>query len=320
MTGREDEEGPRRFLIATAVSRYPNCAAWDRPGLVEARDRIIELFTGKLGYRHQTALGLDPTRRQLTDHLRAFCTSPERREDDLVVVYLSGHGEILEDDGEHVLLMADTDPADVSYTALPTADLVRVLRGTKIRRLLLILDTCYSGQGGNELAAAALERLSAQWGQGQSSSGPVIVSKTRPAVPGTRLGAAPRLPSALCSTQRSGPGNPAFGFVDGFRSSSEKVGARSKLFGPRCRPCGLGRAPTETSLAQRAREVSVGLIRIPVSAGTRAHEADADELPLLVHAAPVRVLDDSGPVGGGEARYLDGLPAVAVDQPDVSVR
>ncbi|WP_086672165.1 caspase family protein [Streptomyces albovinaceus] len=174
------EEGPRRFLIATAVARYPKCPEWDRPGLVKARDRIIELFTGKLGYCHETALGLDPTKTQLTDHLRAFCTSPERREDDLVVVYLSGHGEVLEDGGEHVLLMSDADPADVTYTALATADLVRVLRGTRIRRLLLILDTCYSGQGGNELAAAALERLGAQWGQRQSSSGLVIVSSAQP--------------------------------------------------------------------------------------------------------------------------------------------
>jgi WD40 repeat protein len=175
-----DGEGPRRYLIATAVSRYPKCSAWDRPGLVQAREEIVELFTEKLGYTHHTALGLDSTRLQLTDQLRAFCTSDERREDDLVVVYLSGHGEVLEDGNEHVLLMADTDPADVTYTALPTADLVRVLRGTRIRRLLLILDTCYSGQGGNELAAAALERLGAQWGQGQSSSGLVIMSSAQP--------------------------------------------------------------------------------------------------------------------------------------------
>ncbi|MFE1841627.1 caspase family protein, partial [Streptomyces sviceus] len=178
--GGEGEEGPRRFLIATAVARYPKCPEWDRPGLVEARDQIIELFTGMLGYHHETALGLDPTKTQLTDHLRAFCTSPDRREDDLVVVYLSSHGEVLEDGNEHVLLMSDADPDDVTYSALPTADLVRVLRGTRIRRLLLILDTCYSGQGGNELAAAAIERLGAQWGQSQSRSGLVIVSSAQP--------------------------------------------------------------------------------------------------------------------------------------------
>ncbi|MEU6277073.1 caspase family protein [Streptomyces populi] len=173
-------EEPRRYLIATAVSRYPKCPDWDRPGLVRAREQVIDLFTGQLGYRHESALGLDPTVQQLREHLRAFCTSAERREDDLVVVYLSGHGEVLEDGGEHVLLMSDTDPADVAFTSLPTADLVRVIRGTRVRRLLLILDTCYSGQGGNELAAAALERLDTQRGQNTTGVGLVIVSSAQP--------------------------------------------------------------------------------------------------------------------------------------------
>ncbi|MFG2785707.1 caspase family protein [Streptomyces prunicolor] len=175
-----DGEEPRRYLIATAVARYPKCADWDRPGLVEAREQVIELFTQQLGYHHYTALGLDPTRSQLTEQLRAFCTSQDRREDDLIVLYLSGHGEVLEDGHEHVLLMADTDPADVAWTSLPTADLVRALRGTKVRRLLLMLDTCYSGQGGNELAAAALERLGTQWGPGTTSPGLVVVSSAQP--------------------------------------------------------------------------------------------------------------------------------------------
>jgi WD40 repeat protein len=174
------EDGPRRFLIATAVSRYPKCPQWDRPGLVEARERIIGLFTRKLGYQHQTALGLDPTRSQLTDQLRAFCKSADRREDDLLAVYLSGHGEILDDGEEHVLLTADTDPDDIAYTALPTVELARaMLRDTPLRRLLLILDTCYSGRGGNELAATALQRLSSRWSQA-TGSGLVIVASAQP--------------------------------------------------------------------------------------------------------------------------------------------
>ncbi|MER5387270.1 caspase family protein [Streptomyces sp. NPDC002688] len=176
---RLDGEEPRRFLIAAAVSRYPKCPDWDRPGLVRAREQVIDLFTQQLGYRHESALGLDPTMQQLREHLWAFCTSAERREDDLVVVYLSGHGEVLEDGGEHVLLLSDTDPADVAFTSLPTADLVRVIRGSRIRRLLLILDTCYSGQGGNELAAKALERLGTQW-QSTTGAGLVIVSSAQP--------------------------------------------------------------------------------------------------------------------------------------------
>ncbi|MEU9662841.1 caspase family protein [Streptomyces chartreusis] len=172
--------GPRRFLIATAVAHYPKHPKWDRPALVDARERIIDLFTRELGYRHQTALGLDPTRAQMTDQLRAFCKSPDRREDDLLAVYISGHGEVLEDDRDHVLYTSDTDPEDIAYTALPTVELARaMLRDTKLRRLLLLLDTCYSSQGGNEMAAAALERINRQW-RLATGSGLVIVSSAQP--------------------------------------------------------------------------------------------------------------------------------------------
>ena len=208
MTGAADADsgGPRRFLIATAVSHYPKCPAWDRPGLGEAREKVIELFTGHLGYRHQTGLGLDPTRAQLTDQLRAFCKSPDRREDDLLAVYICGHGEVLDDGGDHVLLTCDTDPDDIAYTALPTVDLARaMLRDTKVRRLLLMLDTCYSGQGGNEMAAAALERIGAQWGQA-AGSGLVVVSSAQPHQQ-ARAGAFPTLlAQAVASRATAGHG------------------------------------------------------------------------------------------------------------------
>ncbi|MCZ0999394.1 hypothetical protein O1M63_16920 [Streptomyces mirabilis] len=72
-----DRDDPvRRFLIATAVAHYARAPRWDRPGLVHARERIIELFTGALGYTHVDDLGLDPTREQLTSRLRAFCRAP----------------------------------------------------------------------------------------------------------------------------------------------------------------------------------------------------------------------------------------------------
>ncbi|MFD5415433.1 hypothetical protein [Streptomyces nojiriensis] len=171
---------PRRYLIAAVVAEYPKNRDWDRPGLLEARDRVVDLFTRRLGYRLHDSLPLNPSGRQLTDALRAFCTSPERREDDLLTIYLSCHGEILDDGEEHVLLTTDTDPEDLTYTALPTADLTRaVLRGSRIRRVLLLLDACYVGQGGNQMAAAALERLGATWGR-SSGSGLVVVSSAQP--------------------------------------------------------------------------------------------------------------------------------------------
>ncbi|MFF2330170.1 MULTISPECIES: caspase family protein [unclassified Streptomyces] len=171
---------PRRYLIATAVTNYPKAPAaleWDRPGLADARDQVIDLFATHLGYTHVSDLGLNPTEAHLLAALRDFSTSPNRRPDDLLAVYIAGHGEVLAD-GEHVLLTSDTDPDDID-DALPTLTLARkILRGTRVRRLLLMLDTCFSGQGGNELLSA-MAHLKGQWNNG-TESGLAILTSAQP--------------------------------------------------------------------------------------------------------------------------------------------
>ena len=175
------EAEPRRFLIATATAHYKNEPAWNRPSLVQARQEVIDLFTGYLGYQHVTELGLNPTQGQLTERLREFCRSAELREDDMVAVYLAGHGEVLEEEhgGGHVFFTHDTDPDDLG-DALSAEQLARkMLLGTRVRRALLMLDTCYSGQGGHELVSAALERIQHTWSS-TPGSGLVIVSSSQP--------------------------------------------------------------------------------------------------------------------------------------------
>ena len=163
MTGSGSAAQGRRLLVATAVAHYPKAPQWDRPGLAPARQQVIDLFTGALGYTHVSDLGLDPTETQLTEHLRTLCRHHVRPEDHLVV-YIAGHGEVLDDGGgRHVLLTADTDPDDVA-DALPTLRLAdKMLLGTPVQRLLLLLDTCYSGGGGNQVAAAVLTGMEREW-------------------------------------------------------------------------------------------------------------------------------------------------------------
>ena len=175
MSGTE----PRRFLIATAISHYPNAPAeleWDRPGLVEARHRIVELFTEELGYTHVSDLGLNPTKNQLARELREFCRSPERRADDVIAVYIAGHGEVL-GNGDYVLLTADTEPDDLYDALLPSTLARKILAGTKVRRLLLMLDTCFSGQGGNELLSA-MARLKNDWREDEA--GLAVITSAQP--------------------------------------------------------------------------------------------------------------------------------------------
>ena len=67
-------------------------------------------------------------------------------------MYLAGHGDVLPvgaAGAEHVLLPADAVPADPYRRVIKSADLAQwMLAGTQVRRLLLMMDTCFSGQGG----------------------------------------------------------------------------------------------------------------------------------------------------------------------------
>ncbi|MGH3801414.1 MAG: caspase family protein, partial [Pseudonocardiaceae bacterium] len=191
----ESEVVGHRFLLTCAMIRYQHCADWNRDELAEDVDRLAQLLCGDFlpvdaRYQHRDVLGDSPTSVQLLDRLRAFCTSPDRRVNDYLVVYLTGHGEIL-DDGDHVLLASDTRPSDLLHRTVPTADIVkRALAGTRVRRLLLLLDTCYSGRGGEDLAREALRRMDqpASASSEEAGRGIVVVAATRPyqlAVPGT---------------------------------------------------------------------------------------------------------------------------------------
>jgi WD40 repeat protein len=188
----------RRFLLTCAMTRYQHCPDWNREELIHDVDRVARLFCGDFlqmhaRYEHVRVLGDSPTSVELLDGLRDFCTSPQRRYDDYIVVYLTGHGEIL-DNGDYVVLASDTRPTDLLHRTVPTSELVRLaLAGTRVRRLLLLLDTCYSGQGGTDLAREALLRLDQPEPVPDSeinpatASGVVVVAATRPyqqALPG----------------------------------------------------------------------------------------------------------------------------------------
>ena len=154
--GLMGEAGGRRFLLTAAVTQYVHDPALDRPELAGDVDRMAALFAG-FGYAHVQPTASSPTHAQLRDGLRAFCRAPERSPDDFVAVYLACHGAVLEPYNEFVLLPSDVDPADLMTLALRPEFLVDLLlRETSLQRLLLMLDTCYSGQGGQDAAAAAV--------------------------------------------------------------------------------------------------------------------------------------------------------------------
>ncbi len=193
-----EAHGGRRFLLTCAMTRYDHCAEWDREELHADVARMVGLFCGDFlpeagRYSHADVLGESPTSVELRDRLRDFFLSTDRHPDDYVVVYLTGHGEIL-DDGDFVVLTRDTHPSDLLNRTVPAGDIVKMaLANTRVRRLLLLLDTCYSGRGGEDMTREALRRIDDpgkrpdDQDETSEGGGVVLVAATRPyqqALPG----------------------------------------------------------------------------------------------------------------------------------------
>lgn len=173
-----DSVAANRFLLTAAITRYPHDPELDRPELADDVTRIAGLFTRDFGYAHVPLPGDSPTQAQLRDGLRGFCMAEERDPDDFVAIYLACHGAILEPN-EFVLLPSDIDPDDLVPLAVTPQDLVKwLLAGTEVRRLLLMLDTCYSGQGGGDIAKAAVDWINRPGAA--DLTGVVVVTATHP--------------------------------------------------------------------------------------------------------------------------------------------
>ncbi len=143
-----EETLKRRFLIATGVTAGLLKSA-DR--LVESVGRMAEIFQDKLGYERVTALDLNPTTDEMRQELRAFAKkcSPH----DIVTLYHTGHADMVA--SRHRLWMGNT--GDQIADTLVTSELAELmLASTSVCNLLIILDTCFAGQGGTEVLLAGI--------------------------------------------------------------------------------------------------------------------------------------------------------------------
>ncbi len=146
---------PRRFLIAAGTRRYRDPAISDLPGVDADVERVAELFAA-LGYTRVLAeCGKDPTAHEFLSRFESWLADPDRRPDDIVVVYYAGHG-VRAKGGYHYLLCADSRLDHLVSTAIKTNDLAMLLGDeTLMCRSLILLDTCYAGAGVADVAALA---------------------------------------------------------------------------------------------------------------------------------------------------------------------
>src|SRR5262249_36384770 len=95
-----------------------------------------------------------PTADQLRSGLEVWLQSPERRPDDIVVIYYAGHG--VKANLRHYLMCRGSDEGLLVSTAIRADDLALMFANRPDEaQTLIILDTCYAGAGTGDMAVIA---------------------------------------------------------------------------------------------------------------------------------------------------------------------
>jgi uncharacterized caspase-like protein len=159
-----------RWAVVIGVGRH------DHPQIPRLRysvpdaEAIARVLTGPGGFPPEHVLLLTdtserkPTLRNLKWALGSFLARSAGK-DDVVLVFFAGHGapEVdhrgLERDGlAKYLIPSDADPEDLYSTALPMDELQTVFGRLEAERVVVFLDTCYSGAAGGRTFASARTR------------------------------------------------------------------------------------------------------------------------------------------------------------------
>jgi WD40 repeat protein len=110
-------------------------------------------------------IGTDPTKAAIESTIDRWLHAPERRASDVVTIYFAGHGSTT-DAGRHYLWPSDYDPDRLISTAVPTESFAAMLEGSPVRQMMIIVDTCNSGQGAFDFSAFFARVQSAQRAEG----------------------------------------------------------------------------------------------------------------------------------------------------------
>ncbi len=142
----------RRFLVAAGTEHYDDGAEL---ASVPEDLRKMAAFFGQLGYCEQLPeVRLDPRSGALRSALSEWLNGADRRDSDTAVIYYSGHGD--SQASYFYLLTTDSKENRYADTALRADFVLEALGETpKVRRVLLILDACYAGQGAFDAAEVA---------------------------------------------------------------------------------------------------------------------------------------------------------------------
>lgn len=150
------ENEPRRYLIAIGSPECPKMEGYAKLDRVEEDIRqVVEIFQEQ-GYVRvlNEEIELGASSQTIIKVVSRWFSSENRRLSDHVIIYYGGHG----DDGKrfrhHYLFTSDSTEHPINTTAIKTKDFIECFfAGSKQyapQNILLILDTCYAGEGARQ--------------------------------------------------------------------------------------------------------------------------------------------------------------------------
>ncbi len=185
-----------RWAVVIGIGSYDAKSVPRLRYAVPDADAVYRTLIDVAGFRRDHVVLLTdtterkPTLRNLRQVLGTFLARSPRKED-TVLIFFAGHGapEVdprgVERDGlAKYLIPADADPDDLYSTALPMDEIRTIFERIEAERVIMFLDTCYSGAAGGRTFAtkgiragsvddAFLDRLA-------RSKGRAIITASRP--------------------------------------------------------------------------------------------------------------------------------------------
>ena len=162
-------ENPDNFALVIGVEKYSN----DLPEAQFAeRDALaVKSHLLAMGYPERNIKVLQGSR-AVRSSLEAYLEDwlPKNvKPEGTVFVYFSGHGAPDPESGQAYLVPWDGDPAYLSRTAYPLKRLYGSLKALKAKRVLVALDSCFSGAGGRSVLTRGTRPLVNKVDLGSSS-------------------------------------------------------------------------------------------------------------------------------------------------------
>ncbi|MFJ2650740.1 caspase domain-containing protein [Streptomyces sp. NPDC087420] len=140
-------DGSASRAVLIGVSAYSSANLAEIPAVRDNLTALWKVLTGEHGLLpadHCQVLGNED--QPLDKATLGSALAVARREaTDLLLVYYAGHG-LLDEDGLLHLTLADAEPDNVAYTAVPLEVVKRELSRARARARVLILDCCFSGR------------------------------------------------------------------------------------------------------------------------------------------------------------------------------